>query len=72
MSEIHYAEREQPIDNVIVLAYWNMGDLPEHDRWQFAIVVDGFWYIDIDNEWYDVKDAPSFWWHLPELPEAQA
>lgn len=72
MSEIHYADKEHPAANVIVLAHWNMDVLHETDRWHISKVFDGFWHIDIDNEWYGVTQAPSFWWHLPEVPEAQA
>lgn len=72
MSEIHYADKEHPSANVIVLAHWNNDALHESDRWHISKVVDEIWCIDIANEWYSVGDAPSFWWHLPEVPEAQA
>ena len=72
MSEIHYADKDQPLSSEVVLAYWNNDALHEAERWHIATVIDGVWVIDIDNEWFDVTEAPSFWWHLPEVPEAQA
>lgn len=69
MNEIHYADKEQPLSCEVVLAHWNIVELHETARWHIATVIDGVWFIDIDNEWYDVEVAPAFWWYLPEVPE---